>query len=181
MGLATDFTTALIPTPLKRAPAVLNSVIAPITSMFTFFLSSGTLSEALVRSMSSNKQSAIKVDKSLLSQLRRETGFGFAKCKESLQLNSNDFKAAVAWLEAEAEKQGWEKATKLQERAVSEGLVGVLVDGNNAAMVEVVISFNRLLCKNKKLILLSSVMSVKKHISDLQMEGLCHILVWSNC
>ncbi|XP_068755301.1 elongation factor Ts, mitochondrial-like [Montipora capricornis] len=102
-----------------------------------FRISRGTFSEALVRSMSSNKQSAIKVDKSLLSQLRRETGFGFAKCKESLQLNSNDFKAAVAWLETEAEKQGWEKATKLQERAVSEGLVGVLVDGNNAAMVEV--------------------------------------------
>lgn len=83
------------------------------------------------------KQSSIKVEKSLLSQLRKETGFGFAKCKESLQLNNNDFEAALTWLEAEAEKQGWEKATKLQGRVVSEGLVGVLVDGNHAAMVEV--------------------------------------------
>ena len=87
--------------------------------------------------MSSNKQAAIKVDKSLLSKLRKETGFGFAKCMESLQLNSNDYNAAVTWLEEEAKKQGWEKATKLQGRAASEGLVGVLVDGNYAAMVEV--------------------------------------------
>lgn len=79
----------------------------------------------------------MKVDKSLLSKLRKETGFGFAKCMESLQLSNNDYTAAVTWLEAEAEKQGWKKANKLQGRAASEGLVGVLVDGNYAAMVEV--------------------------------------------
>ena len=56
---------------------------------------------------------------------------------ESLRLNKNDYNEALRWLEAEAEKQGWEKATKLQGRTVSEGLVGVLVDGNFAAMVEV--------------------------------------------
>ena len=56
---------------------------------------------------------------------------------ESLRLNKNDCNEALRWLEAEAEKQGWEKATKLQGRTVSEGLVGVLVDGNFAAMVEV--------------------------------------------
>lgn len=56
---------------------------------------------------------------------------------ESLRLNKNDYNEALRWLEAESEKQGWEKATKLQGRTVSEGLVGVLVDGNFAAMVEV--------------------------------------------
>jgi len=87
--------------------------------------------------LSSNQQAAVKVDKTLLSKLRKETGFAFAKCMESLQLNNNDYNAAVTWLEAESAKQGWEKATKLQGRAASEGLVGVLVDGNHAAMVEV--------------------------------------------
>ena len=77
------------------------------------------------------------MDKSLLSKLRKETGFGFAKCKEGLQISANDYDAAITWLKAEAEKQGWEKATKLQGRAASEGLVGVLVDGNFGAMVEV--------------------------------------------
>lgn len=56
---------------------------------------------------------------------------------ESLRLNKNDYNEALRWLEAEAEKQGWEKATKLQGRTVSEGLIGVLVDGNFAAVVEV--------------------------------------------
>lgn len=77
------------------------------------------------------------MDKSLLSQLRKETGFSFAKCMESLQLFNNNYDEAIMWLKAEAEKQGWEKATKLQGRTASEGLVGVLVDGNFGAMVEV--------------------------------------------
>ena len=102
-------------------------------------LFSGTfsVSAAQIRLLSSNKQAVVKVDKSLLSKLRKETGFGFAKCMESLQLNNNDYNTSVSWLEAEAEKQGWEKATKLQGRPASEGLVGVLVDVNHAAMVEV--------------------------------------------
>jgi len=79
----------------------------------------------------------MKVDKSLLSKLRKETGFGFAKCMESLQLCNNDYNEAITWLKAEAEKQGWEKAIKLQGRAAAEGLIGVMVDGNFGAMVEV--------------------------------------------
>lgn len=68
---------------------------------------------------------------------------------ESLRLNKNDYNEALRWLEAEAEKQGWEKATKLQGRTVSEGLVGVLVDGNFAAMVEVTKLFQFILaCDN---------------------------------
>ncbi|KAL9969501.1 hypothetical protein ACROYT_G021722 [Oculina patagonica] len=103
-----------------------------------FVLSSIRSSQALpVRLLSSKQQESRKVDKSLLSQLRKETGFGFAKCMESLQLFNNDYNEAITWLKAEAEKQGWEKATKLQGRTASEGLIGVLVDGNFGAMVEV--------------------------------------------
>lgn len=90
-----------------------------------------------VRLLSSKQQESVKVDKSLLSKLRKETGFGFAKCMESLQLCNNDYDKAIIWLKAEAEKQGWEKATKLQGRAAAEGLIGVIVNGNFGAMVEV--------------------------------------------
>lgn len=89
------------------------------------------------RLLSSTQQNSRKVDKSLLSRLRKETGFGFAKCMEGLQVSNNDYDAALTWLKAEAEKQGWKKAAKLQGRAAAEGLVGVLVDGNFGAMVEV--------------------------------------------
>lgn len=90
-----------------------------------------------IRLLSSTQQNSRKVDKSLLSRLRKETGFGFAKCMEGLQASNNDYDTALIWLKAEAEKQGWEKAAKLQGRAAAEGLVGVLVDGNFGAMVEV--------------------------------------------
>ena len=90
-----------------------------------------------IRLLSSTQQNSRKVDKSLLSRLRKETGFGFAKCMEGLQASNNDYDTALTWLKAEAEKQGWEKAAKLQGRAAAEGLVGVLVDGNFGAMVEV--------------------------------------------
>ena len=90
-----------------------------------------------IRLLSSTQQNSRKVDKSLLSRLRKETGFGFAKCMEGLQASNNDYDTALTWLKAEAERQGWEKAAKLQGRAAAEGLVGVLVDGNFGAMVEV--------------------------------------------
>ncbi|XP_031563111.1 elongation factor Ts, mitochondrial-like [Actinia tenebrosa] len=82
----------------------------------------------------------VKTDKNLLSKLRKSTGFGFSKCREALVLNNNDYSAAEAWLHEQAEKEGWAKATKLQGRAASEGLVSVMVDNedtNLAAMVEV--------------------------------------------
>jgi elongation factor Ts len=41
-------------------------------------------------------------------------------------------------LKEEAQKQGWAKATKLGGRAMSSGLIGVQVDGDLAAMVEVI-------------------------------------------
>ena len=44
---------------------------------------------------------------------------------------------AEKWLREEAQKEGWAKATKLQGRPMSQGLVGVMVDNQAAAMVEV--------------------------------------------
>ncbi|EDO34261.1 predicted protein [Nematostella vectensis] len=80
------------------------------------------------------------MDKSLLGKLRKETGFGFSKCREALVLARNDYAAAEAWLHEQAEKEGWQKANKLQGRSATEGLIGVIVnhsDMNLGAMVEV--------------------------------------------
>ena len=51
-----------------------------------------------------------------LSQLRKKTGFSLANCKKALQQFDNDIEAAEKWLIEEAQKQGWEKATKLAGR-----------------------------------------------------------------
>jgi len=71
-----------------------------------------------------------------LSQLRKKTGFSLANCKKALQQFDNDIDAAEKWLIEEAQKQGWEKATKLAGRDANQGLVGVLTEGSFATMVE---------------------------------------------
>lgn len=44
---------------------------------------------------------------------------------------------AETWLREEAQKEGWAKASKLQGRAMSQGLVGVTAQDRCAVMVEV--------------------------------------------
>uniref|UniRef100_A0A8C5Q0C1 Elongation factor Ts, mitochondrial n=1 Tax=Leptobrachium leishanense TaxID=445787 RepID=A0A8C5Q0C1_9ANUR len=76
-------------------------------------------------------------DKDLLLKLRKKTGYSFMNCKKALQKFSNDIKQAETWLHQQAQKEGWNKASKLQGRKTSEGLVGLLHEGNTAVMVEV--------------------------------------------
>ena len=80
-----------------------------------------------------------KVDAMSLANLRKQTGYGLSLCREALLENNNDIKIAQAWLDEQAIKKGWQKAEKLQGRKTSEGLIGVMVENNNAAMVEVCI------------------------------------------
>lgn len=75
--------------------------------------------------------------KSLLATLRRDTGFPIGKCKEALTRHNNDLKAAEEWLYSRAQEEGWAKAQTLQGRKARQGLIGVLVGENRAAMVEV--------------------------------------------
>lgn len=44
---------------------------------------------------------------------------------------------AEAWLHQRAQAEGWSRATKLQSRAASQGLIGIVSEANSAAMVEV--------------------------------------------
>lgn len=90
-------------------------------------------------SNSQNAETAAKpqpAQKGLLSQLRKKTGFSLANCKKALLQFDNDIVAAEKWLVEEAQKQGWDKATKLAGRAANQGLVSVQAVGGSAAMVE---------------------------------------------
>ncbi|XP_046542937.1 elongation factor Ts, mitochondrial-like [Haliotis rubra] len=77
------------------------------------------------------------VDKALLSKLRKKTGFPLINCKKALDQFDNDLQQAEKWLLEQAQKEGWAKATKLQNRPMSQGLVGVVGDQRTATMVEV--------------------------------------------
>merc|ERR1719370_2609122 len=71
-----------------------------------------------------------------LSQLRKKTGFSIANCRKALQPFDNDLEAAEKWLVDEAQRQGWEKSTKLAGRDANQGLIGITASGSTAAMVE---------------------------------------------
>lgn len=75
--------------------------------------------------------------KGLLATLRRKTGFPIGKCKQALTQHDNNIEAAEKWLYSQAQKEGWVKLEKLQGRATKQGLIGVIVRENRAAMVEV--------------------------------------------
>lgn len=75
--------------------------------------------------------------KSELAKLRRKTGFPIGKCKDALTKYSNDLEVAEKWLYEQAQKEGWAKVEKLQSRSARQGLIGLLVRGDQAAMVEV--------------------------------------------
>ncbi|XP_069509459.1 elongation factor Ts, mitochondrial [Ambystoma mexicanum] len=79
----------------------------------------------------------LAVDKDLLVKLRKRTGYSFVNCKKALEKFNSDSKQAEEWLHKQAQKEGWSKASKLQERKTKEGLIGVLQDQNCAVMVEV--------------------------------------------
>ncbi|XP_058057786.1 elongation factor Ts, mitochondrial [Anopheles bellator] len=76
-------------------------------------------------------------EKSALAALRKKTGYTFANCKKALELHGNDPAKAEQWLREQAQAMGWSKATKLEGRSTAQGLIGVLVQRNAGAMVEV--------------------------------------------
>ncbi|KAL5005652.1 hypothetical protein ScPMuIL_016810 [Solemya velum] len=80
---------------------------------------------------------ATTVDKSSLSKLRKKTGFSFINCKKALEQFSNDLEQSEKWLREQAQKEGWTKASKLQGRPMSSGLVGIVANNKRVTMVEV--------------------------------------------
>lgn len=70
-------------------------------------------------------------------KLRKRTGFAISKCHAALVQHNNNVDEAENWLSAQAEKEGWAKANKLQSRKTVDGLIGIYCKGAYATMVEV--------------------------------------------
>ena len=68
-----------------------------------------------------------------VKELRERTGAGMMDCKKALGETNGDMEAAIDWLRT----KGLAAAAKKAGRTAAEGLVGVAVDGNKGAMVEV--------------------------------------------
>ncbi|MBG80483.1 MAG: translation elongation factor Ts [Phycisphaerae bacterium] len=65
--------------------------------------------------------------------LRQKTGLGMMDCKEALIATDGDMTAAEEWIRQK--RKG--KMDTRTERATGEGRIGVLIDGNRAAMIEI--------------------------------------------
>ena len=68
-----------------------------------------------------------------VKELREKSGAGMMDCKTALTENDGDMEAAVDWLR----KKGLSAAAKKAGRAAAEGLVGMRIEGNTGALVEV--------------------------------------------
>ncbi|XP_060558781.1 elongation factor Ts, mitochondrial-like [Ruditapes philippinarum] len=90
-----------------------------------------------VRLLTAQADTKVAVDKSLLSKLRKKTGYPMINCKQALEQFNNDIKQAEAWMREEAQKAGWAKAGKLGDRPMSQGLVGMIQDDSSVTIVEV--------------------------------------------
>lgn len=81
---------------------------------------------------------AAKAEKksSPLGALRKKTGYSLTLCKQALAANEQNLERAEKWLEEQAQAQGWSKAQKLEGRNTAQGLIGLYVEGNSGAMIE---------------------------------------------
>ena len=68
-----------------------------------------------------------------VKELRERTGAGMMDCKKALGETQGDMEAAIDWLRT----KGLAAAAKKAGRTAAEGLVGVAVEGNRGAVVEV--------------------------------------------
>src|SRR5215212_9813211 len=68
-----------------------------------------------------------------VKELRERTGAGMMDCKKALAEAGGEMEAAIDWLRA----KGLAAAAKKAGRTAAEGLVGVTVEGNRGAVVEI--------------------------------------------
>jgi len=74
-----------------------------------------------------------EITAALVKELRDKTGAGMMDCKKALSENGGDIEASVDWLR----KKGLAAAQRKAGRVAAEGLVGVVADGTQGAVVEV--------------------------------------------
>ncbi len=69
----------------------------------------------------------------MVKELREKTGAGMMDCKKALQQTDGDMEKAIDFLR----EKGMASASKKADRIAAEGLTSVVVDGNNAVILEV--------------------------------------------
>ena len=74
-----------------------------------------------------------EISAALVKELRDRTGAGMMDCKKALAETNGEMEAAIDWLRA----KGLSAAAKKAGRTAAEGLVGVAVERNRGAVVEV--------------------------------------------
>jgi elongation factor Ts len=74
-----------------------------------------------------------EITAAIVKELRERTGAGMMDCKKALAEKNGDMEAAADWLRV----KGLSDAGKRGEKTAAEGLVGVEVDGNKGAIIEV--------------------------------------------
>jgi len=74
-----------------------------------------------------------EITAALVKALREKTGAGMMDCKKALQESAGEMDAAEDWLRT----KGLSAAAKKSGRTASEGLVGLLVEGNCGVAVEI--------------------------------------------
>ncbi len=74
-----------------------------------------------------------EITAALVKDLREKTGAGMMDCKKALVESDGDIEAAVDWLRA----NGLSAAAKKAGRVASEGLIGISIEGNTGALVEI--------------------------------------------
>lgn len=75
----------------------------------------------------------MKIAMELVKELKEKSGAGFGDCKKALEATNGNVEEAINWLR----EKGIAKAAKKSDRIAAEGIAAILVDGNDAAIVEV--------------------------------------------
>ena len=73
------------------------------------------------------------ISASLVKELREKTGAGMLDCKKALEETKGNLEEAIDYLR----EKGIAKAGKKADRIAAEGMAAILVDGNDAVIVEV--------------------------------------------
>jgi len=73
------------------------------------------------------------VNANLVKELRELTGAGMLDCKKALEATNGDIKEATTWLR----EKGIAKAAKKESRIAAEGLSEIVINGNDAVVIEV--------------------------------------------
>jgi elongation factor Ts len=75
----------------------------------------------------------VEITAAMVKELREKTSAGMMDCKKALVESDGDLDAAVDWLRT----KGLSAAAKKSGRVASEGLIGIAIEGNTGALVEV--------------------------------------------